>query len=309
MTSEAGGANKAGTLYVCATPIGNLEDITLRVLRILKEADVIAAEDTRHSRKLLTHYGINIPLVSYHEHNERQRSEELLKNLLAGKNVALISDAGLPGISDPGAIVIRAAEEARIKVDVLPGPSAGLTALVLSGLPAERFVFLGFLPAARRSRLNDLQKLNALPYTLIFYEAPHRLAATLRDMAEFWPERRAAVARELTKVHQELCGGTIRELARRFAAAAPRGECCLLVGPAGSAPTSPVTPGLALARLRELTAAGLTPREARAQAAAEHGMSKNELYRYCLEAKTQTGSPARKNGGGQAASVHVPNVD
>ncbi|MDR1322253.1 MAG: 16S rRNA (cytidine(1402)-2'-O)-methyltransferase [Gracilibacteraceae bacterium] len=284
--SEAGGgADKPGVLYVCATPIGNLEDVTLRVLRILKEADMIAAEDTRRSRKLLAHYGIKTPLISCHEHNERRRAGELLRRLRSGQNVALVSDAGLPGISDPGAAVIRAAREARIEVDVLPGPSAGVTALVLSGLPAEQFLFLGFPPAARGARQKALQALESAPYTLVFYEAPHRLAATLGDMAARWPERRAAVARELTKLHQDLRAGTVRELAEHFTACPPKGECCLLVAPADPPPAAPVPAEAVLARLEELAAAGLGAREARAAAAEEYGMSKNEIYRLCLEGK------------------------
>ncbi|MDR1960711.1 MAG: 16S rRNA (cytidine(1402)-2'-O)-methyltransferase [Gracilibacteraceae bacterium] len=279
---EGSGAPQPGTLYVCATPIGNMEDITLRVLRVLKEADLIAAEDTRHSRGLLARHGIKTPLVSYHEHNERRRAEELITYLLAGRNVALVSDAGLPGISDPGAVIIRAARAARINVDVLPGPSAGLTALVLSGLPAERFLFLGFLPAAGAARRRELQNLAALPYTLVFYEAPHRLAAVLSDMADCWPERRAAVARELTKLHQELCAGTVAELAERFAGQPPRGECCLLVAPPETAPPLPAAEEI-IARLEELAAAGLSIREAKALVAEDYGLSKREIYRLWLE--------------------------
>ncbi|MDR1605424.1 MAG: 16S rRNA (cytidine(1402)-2'-O)-methyltransferase [Gracilibacteraceae bacterium] len=290
--AEAGGeAAPAGALYVCATPIGNLEDITLRVLRVLREADLIAAEDTRHTRKLLARYEIDTPLVSYREHNERRQSEALLRALLAGKNVALVSDAGLPCISDPGAVIVRTAAAAGIRVDVLPGPSAGLTALVLSGLPAERFIFLGFLPAARSARGRELDELEGLPYTLIFYEAPHRLAATLGDMAARWPERRAAVTRELTKLHQEVCQGTLRELAQRFAAAPARGECCLLLAPVERTPAPPPAAETVLVRLRELTAAGLSGREARAQIAAEYGLGKKELYRLWL-------THAHEKGGG-----------
>jgi 16S rRNA (cytidine1402-2'-O)-methyltransferase len=303
VTSEGsgGGEKKPGVLYVCATPIGNLEDVTLRVLRILKEADIIAAEDTRRSRKLLTRYGIKTPLVSCHEHNERRRAGELIRSLLAGRNVALISDAGLPCVSDPGAFIIGAAREAGIGVDVLPGPSAGITALVLSGLPSEKFLFLGFLPSVRSKRRKELEKLDETPYTLVFYEAPHRLAATLGDMAERWPGRRAAVARELTKSHQDLRAGSVGELAEHFAARPPKGECCLLVAPA--APASPPPPAAAetLARLRELAAAGLSGKEARAAAAAEYKMGKKEIYRLCLEAK--------KAGGREAEAESEPEAE
>ena len=206
----------AGTLYLVATPIGNLEDITHRAVRLLGEVDLVACEDTRHTRKLLNHYGINTRTISYHEHNERERAVELLKSLKAGLDVALVSDAGTPAISDPGFRLARLAIENGVRVVPVPGASALITALVASGLPTDEFFFGGFLPArsgARRARLQELASISA---TLIFYEAPHRIAATLRDAHEILGEREAVVARELTKLHEEIARGRLSELAERF---------------------------------------------------------------------------------------------
>ena len=195
----------AGALYIVATPIGNLEDITQRALRVLGEVDLIACEDTRHTRKLLTHYGINTPTISYHEHNERERATELLARLQAGASLAIVSDAGTPGINDPGFRVVRLAIENGVRVIPVPGPSALITALVSSGLPTDEFFFGGFLPAKSNARRGRLSELRTTPATLVFYEAPHRIAATLKDAHEILGEREAVVARELTKMHEEIC--------------------------------------------------------------------------------------------------------
>jgi 16S rRNA (cytidine1402-2'-O)-methyltransferase len=202
-----------GTLYLVATPIGNLADITLRAIEILKSVSLIACEDTRHTRKLLQHYGIETKTVSYHEHNEQERSRQLIETLRDGKDVAVVSDAGTPSISDPGFRLVRAAIENGIQVVPAPGPSALISALIAAGLPTDEFFFGGFLPArsnARRARLNELR---SVPGTLIFYEGPHRLAETLTDALEVLGEREAVVARELTKLHEEIRRGRLSELA------------------------------------------------------------------------------------------------
>src|SRR5205085_1816505 len=217
-------------LAVCATPIGNLEDVTLRVLAELAAADVVLCEDTRHTRGLLQRHGIEARLVSYHEHNEAQRTAELLPRLAAGERVALVSDAGLPGVSDPGARLVRAALEAGVDVSVLPGPSAVETALVASGLVAEQYRFLGFLPRGGK-KLSDLwDELRGWPWPVVAFESPQRLPGTLRSLAAADPEREAAVCRELTKRFEEVARGTAAELAERYAVP-PKGEITLVLGP------------------------------------------------------------------------------
>ncbi|RKY05022.1 16S rRNA (cytidine(1402)-2'-O)-methyltransferase [Candidatus Poribacteria bacterium] len=219
----------SGTLYVVATPIGNLEDITLRALRVLREVDLIAAEDTRHTKKLLDHYGIRKPMVSYHEHNERERAEQLVRELKKGKDVALVTDAGTPAISDPGYVLIRRCIEEGVKVVPVPGPSALIAALCVSGLPVHRFAFEGFLPHKGGKRRNKLEELKDEERTLIFYESPHRLLKTLKDMLEILGDRNIAVARELTKVHEEVFRGRISEAIKRFSSSPVKGEITLVV--------------------------------------------------------------------------------
>src|SRR4051794_6033585 len=225
----------AGTLYIVSTPIGNLEDITQRALRILRDADVVACEDTRHTRKLLNHFGIAAQAVSYHEHNEAERAGELCELLAAGKDVALVSDAGTPLVSDPGFRLVNAAIDRGLNVVPVPGAAALVAALSASGLPSDQFFFAGFLPAranVRRARLDELRVLNA---TLIFYEAPHRIAATLRDAREVLGNRAAVVARELTKLHEEFLRGTLDELTRVFTETAKaRGEIVLMISGAAA---------------------------------------------------------------------------
>src|SRR6266516_6554135 len=217
-------------LAVCATPIGNLADITLRVLEELRNADVVLCEDTRHTRVLLDRHGISARLLSYHEHNEAKRSAELLPRLVAGERFALVSDAGLPGISDPGARLVAAALDAGVPVTVLPGASAVDTALVASGLTAERYQFLGFLPRGKAALAALWDELHAWPFVAVAFESPQRLPATLRSLAEAEPERAVAVCRELTKLHEEVVRGTAAELAERFAQP-PRGEVTVVIGP------------------------------------------------------------------------------
>jgi len=277
-----------GTLYVCATPIGNLGDITLRVLDTLREVDLIAAEDTRHSRKLLQHYQIKTHMISYHEHNEKRKSLELVEKLKCGQAIALISDAGLPGISDPGAEVIRLCHEENIPVDVLPGPNAALTALVLSGMPTEHFAFHGFLPSSTGARKRSLEQLANLPQTQIFYEAPHRLIATLQGMSEYFGDRPAAVVRELTKLHQQVHRGTVLELKGSFEVSEPRGECCIIIAP--YVPVKPVGgPEQWCSEVTGKVAQGLSKKEAMKEVAKRYGVRKSEVYQALLDAPAKDG--------------------
>ena len=227
--AEERGEVSRGRLYVVATPIGNLEDITLRALKVLREVDLIAAEDTRHTRKLLERYEIEKRMVSYHEHNERERAERIVEELKSGKNVALVSDSGTPAISDPGYVLIRRCVEEGIDVVPIPGPSAFLAALSVSGLPVHRFIFEGFLPYKSGRRRNRLRRLAEEEGTIIFYESPHRLSKTLSDMLEILGNRRVVIARELTKVHEEIFRGSIREALERFCGGECKGEFTILV--------------------------------------------------------------------------------
>ena len=238
----------SGTLYLVATPIGNLEDITLRALRILKEVDLIACEDTRHSRKLLNHYGITTALTAYHQHNEEPKAEKLVAKLQDGKSIALISDAGTPGISAPGSRIVVACRNAGLTVVAVPGPSAVISALAISGLPTDAFAFAGFLPAKSTPRREALARLRVESRTTLFYEAPHRLAETLAEIVtELGGERMVAVARELTKMHEELVRGTATEVQQHFAAREIKGEIVLLIAPATDADTPTITVKEALA--------------------------------------------------------------
>jgi 16S rRNA (cytidine1402-2'-O)-methyltransferase len=230
--AQNGGAGQ-GRLLVCPTPIGNLEDVTLRVLRVLGEADVLACEDTRRTRVLLDRHGVRArSLVSYHEHNEAGRTRELIERMRAGETVALVADAGMPVISDPGFVLVRAALAAGVPVEVLPGPSAVPTALVASGLPPARWCFAGFLPRTRGERARLLAEASA---TLVAFESPARLAGTLALLAAADPQRPVAVCRELSKVHEQVVRGSAEELAARFEERPPRGEVVLVVGAAGTA--------------------------------------------------------------------------
>jgi len=281
-----------GTLYLVATPIGNLEDITQRALRVLGEVDVVACEDTRRTRVLLNHFGIKTKTISYHEHNERERVEQICKLLLSGKNVALVSDAGTPLINDPGFRLTSAAIELDLPVVPIPGPTALVSALVVSGLPSEQFFFAGFLPAranARRAKLDDLISVAA---TLVFYEAPHRIAATLEDALEVLGNRPAAVARELTKIHEEIARGSLRELSQRFGAGASpaRGEMVLVISGAPvseeTSDTEPASRRLS-ERVSELEGEGLEAKAALKKAARELGMKRAEAYRLIVAQKNR----------------------
>jgi 16S rRNA (cytidine1402-2'-O)-methyltransferase len=268
-----------GTLYLVATPIGNLADITHRALQILKDVDLIACEDTRHTRKLLQHYGIDTKTISYHEHNEQQRASELIGLLKQGNDIAVVSDAGTPSISDPGFRLVRAAIENEVPVVPAPGPSALISALIVAGLPTDEFFFAGFLPSrsnARRSRLNELR---AVPGTLIFYEAPHRLATTLTDVFEILGEREAVVARELTKMHEEIRRGRLSELAAHYASEEnARGEIVVLIDRNVIGET--VAPNQTIAALVDrYEQDGLDHRAALKKAARELGLSRAEAYR------------------------------
>jgi 16S rRNA (cytidine1402-2'-O)-methyltransferase len=262
-----------GRLVVCPTPIGNLEDVTLRVLDVLGRADVVACEDTRHTRVLLDRYELSPPLVSFHEHNERARAGELVARMKDGALVALVSDAGTPLLSDPGFALVRECLGAGVPVEALPGPSAALTALVLSGLPVERFKFTGFLPR-KRSELEGL--LAGAAETLVAFESPRRLAGTLALLAVRDPARPAAVCRELTKLHEEVRRGSAAELAAHYSENPPRGEIVLVLG---AAPPEGARRAEALAALRELVAAGARARPAASAVSKLTGVRANELYR------------------------------
>lgn len=275
---------QSGTLYVCATPIGNLGDITLRVLEVLREVNLIAAEDTRHSRKLLDHFGIKAHLTSYHEHNEKGKAQELVKRLQNGDSVALISDAGMPGISDPGKEVIQCCLNEGIPVDVLPGANAGLTALVLSGMPNDHFLFHGFLPAHSGTRKKELANYAQLPFTQIFYEGPHRLVDTLEDLLEVFGDREAAVVREITKLHQTVHKGSLEQLIEEFQLKSPRGEICLLTAPYIA--TLPIGGAEEWRQeVEKLIQQGIKPNEAMKQVGKKYGVGKREVYQAVLSEK------------------------
>jgi len=267
----------SGTLYVVATPIGNLEDITYRAVRILGEVDQIACEDTRQTRKLLDRYGITKPLVSYHEHNERSRSQELLRDLQAGKNIALVSDAGTPLIADPGYRIVSEARAQGIPVVPVPGASALVAALSASGLPTDAIFFGGFLPAKKTQRRKLLEAMKSSPATLVFYEAPHRILETLGDVAELLGPRAVTLARELTKIHEEFLHGTPLEL-RDALAGRPtlKGEMTLIIakGETSETPDVPL-----LEAVDQLVQAGVPRMEAMKTIARQRGISKREVYR------------------------------
>ena len=263
----------SGRLIVCPTPIGNLEDVTLRVLAALREADVVACEDTRRTRILLDRYGVSAHLVSYHEHNERARATELVRRMRSGAVVALVSDAGTPLVSDPGFVLVQACVAAGLAVEVLPGPSAALAALVASALPADRWRFAGFLPRKR----TELQRAFGGPETLVAFESPRRVASSLAVLAELDSRRPVAVCRELTKIHEEVVRGTAEQLAARFSEEPPRGEVVLVVGGAASEAAPDTAP--AVEAVRRLIEAGAKPRTAAAVVGELTGVSANTLYR------------------------------
>lgn len=279
MTDQQGRGG-SGTLYVVATPIGNLEDITYRAVRILSEVDLVAAEDTRHSRKLLAHFGIRKPLLSYHDHNELQRQEELIKRLQAGESIALISDAGTPCIADPGYRLIASCHAAGISAVPIPGPSALITALSAAGVSTERFAFEGYLPQRGKARADLLRKLHGEQRTMVFYESPHRLLATLADLVEIMgAERPLVIARELTKLHEEFFRGTAVEAVARFEGEPVRGELVLVVPPSLLGPQMNVRD--ALRKLWDQS--DLSRRDAVKLVAKEYGLPSSDVYRESLK--------------------------
>jgi 16S rRNA (cytidine1402-2'-O)-methyltransferase len=284
----------AGTLYIVATPIGNLEDITQRALLVLREVALVACEDTRRTRGLLNHFGIKTKTISYHEHNEHERADQLCKLLESGKDVALVSDAGTPLISDPGFRIVNVAAARGVRVIPIPGPSAFVAALSASGLPSDQFFFVGFLPARANARKVKLEELRGIPATLVFYEAPHRIAKTLKDSLDILGNRNAAVARELTKIHEEFARGNLSELAQRFSDNAPtRGEIVLIIsGPAaGQSPdlNEGIEPssGSLIERVSELEREGLDSKAALKKAARELGIKRAEAYRLMVAQKNR----------------------
>ncbi|MBS3956389.1 MAG: 16S rRNA (cytidine(1402)-2'-O)-methyltransferase [Clostridiales bacterium] len=272
----------SGRLSVCATPIGNLGDVTARVIERLREADVIAAEDTRVTRTLLARYGIDTPAQAYHAHNLAARTPVLVKRIAEGAHVALVSDAGTPGVSDPGTHLVDACLSAGLAVEVLPGPSAIITALVASGLPTHAFYFGGFLPRRAGERASRLASLATLDATLVFYESPRRTAATLASIAAVLPGRRACVARELTKMHEEVVRAEAGELAELFAQRELKGEVVVLVGPPDAGALA-IDVDAVRARLATLAAAGVRRSEAVKRVAVEFGVPRNDVYRIALE--------------------------
>ncbi|HEY0546900.1 MAG TPA: 16S rRNA (cytidine(1402)-2'-O)-methyltransferase [Pyrinomonadaceae bacterium] len=282
----------SGTLYLVATPIGNLLDITERALRVLREVELVACEDTRHTGALLNHYNIKTKLVSYHEHNERERAEELGRLLETGASIALVSDAGTPGISDPGFRLVNAARERGARVVPVPGATAFVAALIASGLPTDQFFFGGFLPARSSQRRARLEEVRAIPATLVFYEAPHRIASALRDAREALGEREAAVARELTKLHEEVVRGRLSELALRFDSASQgaRGEMVIVIDRTVIVAASQDSNTDIAARVAALESEGMDSRAALKKAARELGLTRAEAYRRLTAARARSRS-------------------
>lgn len=277
-----------GKLYLVGTPIGNLEDMTFRAVQTLQDVDWIAAEDTRHTRKLLEYFQIGTPMTSYHEHNEEEKSAYLIEKILGGASVAIVTDAGMPGISDPGYRFVRKAWEEGVEVVPVPGPTAGITALVVSGMATDRFSFEGFLPRKASQRRTCLQELVTETRTMIFYEAPHRLVETLEDLAAVMGgSRPVTVVRELTKRHEEKIRGTAEEVLAHFTAHEPRGEIVLIV--AGSDPAVQGTEEMGweamsvVEHLTMLIRAGLTKKQAIKQVAGERNLPKSEVYEAAIQ--------------------------
>jgi 16S rRNA (cytidine1402-2'-O)-methyltransferase len=283
----------SGTLYVVATPIGNLEDITLRALRVLKEVALIAAEDTRTTRKLLSHYDIHTPLTSYHEHTSAAKEEELLE-MLAGQDIALVAEAGMPGISDPGVRLIRGAIERGCRLVPVPGPSAVTTAVAVSGLPADTFLYLGFLPRNRAERQALLTSVASLPYTLVAFESPHRLLSSLADIAEVLGDRRMAICRELTKVYEEVWRGTLHQAKQHFGAAEPRGELTLVIEGAAEEPPAPWTEEQVRALLAERKAQGARAQSTVKEVAKLSRWPRRDVYQIWIELSST--NPSKPDG-------------
>lgn len=275
--------NSYGTLYLCATPIGNLEDITPRVLRTLSEADIIAAEDTRHTLQLLNHFNIKGHLVRYDEHSKDKNGPKLIAELLGGKNVALVSDAGFPGIADPGEQLAREAIAAGIKVVPLPGANAALCALIASGLPSSPFFFGGFLPKSKKNRAEQLAAWKNIPSTIILYEAPHRIKDVLKEILAAWGDRQLAAARELTKLHEEFFRGSVTECLAWLEAQPPRGEFCLVIAQGEADVQEETQAADPLDEVKALIAQGMDKKAALAQVAKARKVPKRELYKRLLD--------------------------
>jgi 16S rRNA (cytidine1402-2'-O)-methyltransferase len=268
-----------GTLYVVGTPIGNLGDLSPRAVEILGSVDFIAAEDTRVTLKLLTHFGIKKPLISYFEHNKRERGEIVLARIESGENCALVSDAGMPAISDPGEMLVRQAHERGILVVAVPGPSAVVTALAVSGMPTGRFTFEGFLSVNKKSRREHLDEVRNEHRTMVFYEAPHKLLTTLQDMLTAWGDRRLALVRELTKIHEEVRRTTLSEAVQYYTENTPRGEFVLVIAGAAQEKVQADSLENALLLARSFIKSGDSASTASKKAAAETGRKKNEIYK------------------------------
>lgn len=270
--------DKYGTLYLCATPIGNLEDMTPRALRMLQEADLIAAEDTRHTLQLLNHFDIKGRLVRYDEHSKEKQGAYLLEQLLEGKSIALVSDAGFPGIADPGEALAHDAIAQGVRVVPVPGANAALCALIASGLPTYPFFFGGFLPKSKRNRREQLELWQHIPATMILYEAPHRIVEVLKDILACWGDRPLAAARELTKLHEEFYRGTVSGCLSWLEENSPRGEFCLVLGAGDGKATTEEEPLEPLDEVRRLMAEGVDKKSALVQVAKKRKIPKRELY-------------------------------
>jgi len=271
------------TLYLVGTPIGNLEDMTFRAVRVLQQASVIAAEDTRHTGKLLHHFQITTPQISYHDHNSQQRIPQLIKRLQAGEAIALVTDAGMPGISDPGCELVRACIEAQLTVIPIPGPSAVVTAVTAAGLPCDRFTFEGFLPVKGKSRTARIAALKSEPRTAVFYESPHRILKTLTELETvLGPDRPVAIARELTKRYEEFWRGSLADAIAHYTATTPKGEFTLLIAPAIATPIALSTDEI-ITELKKRLAQGQSRTEASRDLAQQSDRSKREIYQLSLE--------------------------
>ncbi|MCF6464342.1 16S rRNA (cytidine(1402)-2'-O)-methyltransferase [Clostridium sp. Cult2] len=274
-----------GILYICPTPIGNLEDITFRTIRTLREVDLIAAEDTRHTIKLLNHYNIKKPLISYHEHNKKSKGHLLIEKLKSGINIGLVTDAGMPGISDPGEDIIHLSIENGIEVIVLPGPTASITALVASGFPTNKFAFEGFLPSKKKDRIKELERLKDEKRTIIFYEAPHRVLNLLKDMEKVLGNRQISISRELTKIHEETFRGYISDGIKKFEIQNPKGEFVLIVKGA-EIEKKDIFENISIKEHLELyIEEGLTKKDAVKKVAEDRGISKNLVYKESIKIK------------------------
>ncbi|MDD3852736.1 MAG: 16S rRNA (cytidine(1402)-2'-O)-methyltransferase [Syntrophomonadaceae bacterium] len=276
----------SGKLYICGTPIGNLEDVTVRLLKTLRAVDVIACEDTRHTIKLLNRYHIKKPLISYHQHSDQHKENHLIELLISGKNVALVTDAGMPGISDPGTRLIKSVIKAEIEIEVIPGPSAVIAALTLSGMDTDSFVFMGFLPVKAGQRRTALQKLQQESKTIVFYEAPHRLENFLQVISEVMgSERQIAIARELTKIHEQVFRGTIEEAQEYFQQNPARGELTIVLAGKVAEIRAASLHEIA-AEVQQLLDNGMHKKEALKKKAGEYGISKSSLYNYVEKNRT-----------------------